>query len=73
MATFLELHYYLYIYLFILTVKSSLCPMAKCVELQQSYFKTATFSLHPMAKCVELQEIATTFRTGPPKGLGRTW
>ena len=28
--------------------------MAKCVELQQTCFKTATFSLHPKLKCAEL-------------------
>ena len=35
--------------------------MAKCVELQQIFFKTVTFAVQPIATFVELQEICLNF------------
>lgn len=37
---------------------------AKCIELQQTCFKTATFSLRPMTKCVELHKMNSLVSRG---------
>lgn len=44
--------------------KYSLSPIAKCVELQKTFFKTATFSLRPMTKCVELHKMNSLVSRG---------